>query len=79
MKNLSSGSLASLSSASLPTRIMHEILCAAIAGIFCFFEVLVFVTEFRLSKVFRRSRPASAPVKLKDLGTVARRKPQFGE
>lgn len=44
---------ASETSTRLPAKIGHELLCFAIAGIFCVFEFLVLISEFRVKKLFR--------------------------
>lgn len=56
---------------SFGTHVGHEIVCLMIAVLFCLVEVLVFVTDIRPMRLFRRADPAAAVARKPALTTTA--------
>jgi hypothetical protein len=79
MKIFSSESATAAVPASLPARIAHQALCLAVAGIFCAFELLVIIAEFRPTQYFSRPRAADRTPRQTKLGTGSRRDQIFGK
>jgi hypothetical protein len=73
MKIFFSESVTGAAPASWLARIGHEALSLAVVGIFCAFELLVRIAEFRPGKYFSRSRAAGRIPRETKLGTGSRR------